>query len=408
MVVTTQSLLVTLVALTVAPTSEVVGILVLLGLALAGLACVVLALSGLDGDAGDQDDAFAVSLGLAFVAAVSLLLLFPIGTPSTAVRMLLGVVVSTHVAVVALVAKRRAVRPELLTLLAATAGVGMIGIVVEVSGLMDSAWGAVVALMRAAAGAAWIGLAWIHLQRAADEDRRRLEEFDLALVATARDYRERMHELRSTVAGLVNGSALLDNDEISDEARHRLWESVRRELDRMQRLLSEQETPAIDLDVDEALSVILDLQRLKGREVEYHSSGDVVHARYDALAEVVNILMDNAATHGGSRKSVVEVDSHDDMVDITVTDFGRGIPPDKRQQIFGWGVRGSDSRGEGIGLNVARRLMTEDGGSLRLAEPEREGAGVGSQFVISLPRARRSPENDVRREGSHVGWNGPS
>jgi signal transduction histidine kinase len=225
-------------------------------------------------------------------------------------------------------------------------------------------------------------------------------------VATTRDYRERMHELRSTVAGLVNGSALLDSDDLPEEARRRLWGSVRRELDRMQRLLAQQETPATDLDVDDALGVILDLQRLKGRHVEYRSSGDTVHARYDALAEVVNILMDNAATHGGSDSSVVEVGSHDDMVDIRVTDFGRGIPADRCQQIFGWGVRGSDSPGEGIGLNVAQRLMNEDGGSLRLAEPG--GAGKGSSFVISLPRARQSSENHLAGKGSHVGWNGPS
>ena len=33
--------------------------------------------------------------------------------------------------------------------------------------------------------------------------------------------------------------------------------------------------------------------------------------------------------------------------------------------------------------------MSEDGGSLRLAEDQ----GVGSSFVISLPAARRSTEN---------------
>ena len=211
---------------------------------------------------------------------------------------------------------------------------------------------------------------------------------------------------QSLAATRTELAALLDSDELPEEARRRLWRSVRRELDRMQRLLAQQETPATDLDVDDALGVILDLQRLKGRHVEYRSSGDTVHARYDALAEVVNILMDNAATHGGSDSSVVEVASHDDMVDIKVTDFGRGIPADKCQQIFGWGVRGSDSPGEGIGLNVAQRLMNEDGGSLRLAEPG--GGGKGSSFVISLPRARQSSENHLARKGSHVGWNGPS
>jgi signal transduction histidine kinase len=110
--------------------------------------------------------------------------------------------------------------------------------------------------------------------------------------------------------------------------------------------------------------------------------------------------MDNAATHGGSDASVVEVVRRDDeTVDITVSDSGRGIPVDERAEVFEWGRRGSTSSGEGIGLNLARRLMTEDGGSLRLAEQQ----GAGSSFVISLPAARRSTENLATAEDRH-GW----
>ena len=105
----------------------------------------------------------------------------------------------------------------------------------------------------------------------------------------------------------MNGSALIDNAAISDATRAHLWESVRRELDRMQRLLSEKEQKASQMDLDETMCLILDLQRLKGRHVELRSHGETVRARYDALAEVVNILMDNAATHGGSDSSLIEV-----------------------------------------------------------------------------------------------------
>jgi signal transduction histidine kinase len=126
-----------------------------------------------------------------------------------------------------------------------------------------------------------------------------------------------------------------------------------------------------------------------------------VEARYDSLAEVVNILMDNAATHGGCASSVVEVVRRDDeTVDITVTDDGRGIPAEQRERIFEWGIHSDDSPGEGIGLHLARRLVAEDGGSLRLGE----ATGTGSAFVISLPAARRSPENHVSEEDDHASW----
>ena len=216
---------------------------------------------------------------------------------------------------------------------------------------------------------------------------------------TTREQRELLHELRSTVAGLVSGSAMLDNPDVPPEARQRLWKSMGRELDRMNRLLSGSMGPQVDIDLDQALEPILELQRLKGRHVEVRGVGDVVQGRYDALAEVLNILVDNAVTHGGVDHSVVEVVRRDEeTVDIRVSDEGRGIPTDQRDSIFDWGLRGEDSPGEGIGLNVAQRLMTEDGGSLRLAEHE----GNGSSFVITLPAARR-PVDDLA-PGNRRAW----
>ncbi|KQV67826.1 hypothetical protein ASC64_11515 [Nocardioides sp. Root122] len=251
-------------------------------------------------------------------------------------------------------------------------------------------------------GVALVMGALVAARRATALEQRRAEEVDQVLAASSRDQREQLHELRSTVAGLVSGSALLDNPDIPAETREHLWASVRRELDRMERLLSKRDQPAAEMDLDEALGHILDLQHLKGRRVEFRSAGTKVRARYDALAETVNILMDNAVTHGGSDSSVVEVVERDDeTVDIRVTDFGRGIPEDRRTEIFEWGEKGSESPGEGIGLHLAQRLMSEDGGSLRLAEDQ----GVGSSFVISLPAARRSTENGTESrivEDSHA------
>ena len=56
-------------------------------------------------------------------------------------------------------------------------------------------------------------------------------------------------------------------------------------------------------------------------------------------------------------------------------------------------MRGDTSAGQGIGLNVGRRLLSEQGGSLTLADPHEPGATVrspsGATFVIKLPAARK-------------------
>ncbi|MFM6851850.1 MAG: sensor histidine kinase, partial [Terrabacter sp.] len=287
-------------------------------------------------------------------------------------------------------------------LLAATAAVLGTGELAHVLGWTDGAGVALVVLAQVAVGAAWLAAAQACRRHELDDgDAQVKAEVDLVLEASRREERERLHELRSTIAGLVNGSALLDNPALGDDARRHLCESVHRELERMQRLLTGEEQSSADIDVDEALQMVLDLQRLKGRRVELHTDGGTVRARYDALAEAVNILMDNAATHGGCRTSRVDVVHRDGgTVDITVSDDGRGIAEDQRERIFEWGHRGDDSPGQGIGLHVARRLVSEDGGSLRLAEAR----GTGSSFVISLPAPRCSPENETTDEESHVAW----
>jgi signal transduction histidine kinase len=286
-------------------------------------------------------------------------------------------------------------------LLAATAAVVGTGELAHAWGWTDAAGVALLAAAQAAVGIVWLAVTRARLADVDDDgDAQVRAEVDLALRASRREERERLHELRSTVAGLVNGSALLDNPGLGDDARRHLRESVHLELQRMQRLLSGEDQTTTEVDVQQALQSVLDLQRLKGRRVELHTDGGTVRARQDALAEAVNILMDNAATHGGCDTSRVDVVCRGGEVDITVSDEGRGIPEDKREHIFDWGERGADSPGEGIGLHVARRLMAEEGGSLRLAESR----GAGSSFVISLPAVRRSPEDDTSHEDSHVAW----
>lgn len=387
-----QALLVTLLALgTDAPRGTAVLGLVL-AVAVVGMIAVIAPLLRLSGGHDRVvDDSFAIGLGLGLVAAGHLLLAFPIDTPpAPLVQLVVGVLISTHVAATALVLDQRSLARPVRWLLAATVPAIGLEIYIHSAGLSAPGWIAVGTIGRAAVGAAWLCVGWVAVRRTLAEERRRINSVQQVLATSARDQRERMHELRSTVAGLVSGSALLDSPEVSLETRHRLLGSVRHELDRMDRMLSGHAVAPTDIDLDDALTLILDLQRLKGRRVDFRSNGDVVHARFDALVEVVNILMDNAATHGGSDASLVEVVRRDEeTVDITVSDSGHGIPLDERAEVFEWGRRGSTSPGEGIGLHVARRLMTEDGGSLRLADDQ----GSGSSFVISLPAARRSTEN---------------
>lgn len=391
--VAVQALVVTLVALHTTPPRPASAQLLMLAVGVVGMLGVVVPLLSHERVRRVADEMVVIGLGLGLVAAGNLLLQFPrVHPPTLVAQLFIGVMLCTHLLAVVLVLQQRAASRPVSALLVVTVGVVALGQLVPPSGLAGGTVDAALWLARVAAGAAWLGIAWASLRRTFEEEQRRIDSVEHVLVDATREQRERMHELRSTIAGLVTGSAMLDREDLPSETRERLWSSLRRELDRMERMLAGHATEAADLRLDDALTRILDLQRLKGRHVELHCTGDVVHAPFDALAEVLNILVDNAAKHGGTDDSLVEVSRRDDeTVDITVTDFGRGIPREQRPQIFEWGKRGAQSKGEGIGLHVAQRLMTEAGGSLRLAERD----GAGSSFVITLPAARRPHEDGL-------------
>ncbi|QIK74262.1 sensor histidine kinase [Nocardioides piscis] len=244
------------------------------------------------------------------------------------------------------------------------------------------------ACMQVGAAALWAGASFRLLREALVWQHRRmvaLEDSMLEVESTVRHSHETLHEIRSTVVGAASASRLLHDASPGSSAHARLERAISTELDRLERLVvGDSSHPPGPVDVDATLDVLLESHRAQGRTIEWEPSGAVVHARPDVVAEALNILLDNAAVHGGSR-SRIAVSSAEDVVEIAVTDEGPGVPPEARDQIFEWGVHRSESPGQGIGLNLARRLVAEHGGSLVLADSD---ASSGSSFVIRLPRGR--------------------
>src|SRR4029077_17212982 len=68
------------------------------------------------------------------------------------------------------------------------------------------------------------------------------------------------------------------------------------------------------------------------------------------------------------------------FVEVTVADTGTGIPKGLPPRIFEPLFSGNPARGSGLGLAVARQIVTLHGGSF--SEP-----GGGSTFTVRLPRA---------------------
>lgn len=131
--------------------------------------------------------------------------------------------------------------------------------------------------------------------------------------------------------------------------------------------------------------------------------GDVVR-----LAQVLSNLLNNAAKFTPSGGHIgLTVEPSDAIVTIRIKDNGVGMEPAALQRVFGLFEQINPSAstpndGLGIGLHLARHLVTLHGGSLSALSA---GLGEGSEFTVCLPRYHGSHETSavkaVSRSCSH-------
>lgn len=152
------------------------------------------------------------------------------------------------------------------------------------------------------------------------------------------------------------------------------------ELSRLGRLTMDEAGATTEFALDDVLSRLVVAQQAQGRSVSWEPSGITVVGQKDDLTEVLHILLDNAAKHGCSSGTTVDVRHCDDTVEVLVSDNGPGISPELRAHVFEWGTRGYGSRGHGIGLSIARDLVQQQGGSLVLDNSPQTGA----TFIVGV------------------------
>lgn len=123
------------------------------------------------------------------------------------------------------------------------------------------------------------------------------------------------------------------------------------------------------------------------------------------MVKVVYNLLANAFKFSDPQLGTVWVrlTSQEDNVILEIEDNGIGIPEDQIDHIFGrfYQVEGHLSRryeGSGIGLALAKEIVTLHGGSIAV----RSSVGKGSTFTVILPRGQEHPDQMVAIEGEDI------
>jgi signal transduction histidine kinase len=99
------------------------------------------------------------------------------------------------------------------------------------------------------------------------------------------------------------------------------------------------------------------------------------------IRQVLANLLSNALRHTPPGRSItVSVEAGADGIAVAVADAGDGIAAEDVPLIFDRFYKGQASRGSGLGLTIAKRLVVAHGGQIRASS--RPGAGTTVSFTL--------------------------
>jgi len=213
------------------------------------------------------------------------------------------------------------------------------------------------------------------------------------------------HQTKTPIANLILYSELLAEEDLSSSAREKVAaidsqaEKLKFLIDslvKMSRLESGlmSYVPVIS-SVDELLESITDSlyskAASKGITIEYEPTDLCINSDPKWTYEAIFNIADNAVKYtseGGVKMSATEYEM---FVRIDIEDTGIGISEDDSTKVFSRFYRSrevSEEEGVGIGLCLAREIITGVGGYIRLESTP----GKGSKFSVYIPKGQNLSE----------------
>jgi signal transduction histidine kinase len=207
------------------------------------------------------------------------------------------------------------------------------------------------------------------------------------------------HEIRNPLAGIAGVIDIIARDLPASSPARVVIKDVRQEISQINHIVSDllqtarphpPEIRRSDLNVTVEHSVVLARQQAASNAIEIvlKKSPELPQVEHDSdqLHQVLlNLLLNSIQAMDGAGKIVVEVDTHDGMATIAVSDTGRGIPPEELPNIFRpfYTTKGN---GTGLGLSLARRIVEDHQGRIEVSS----SVGKGTKFTVLLPLKKKT------------------
>jgi two-component system sensor histidine kinase SenX3 len=213
------------------------------------------------------------------------------------------------------------------------------------------------------------------------------------------------HELKTPVGAIRLLAEAVQDASDDPEAVERFAGRMLTESERLVRLVQQvielsrlQGDDSLDqpvpVSIDDVVATAVDTSTIdaQARSISVVASGErglKVLGNREQITVAVSNLVANAVAYSPERSAVMVAAraADNDMVEISVTDQGIGIPSTEIERIFERFYRVDPARhrstgGTGLGLSIVKHVAATHGGDIRVWSVE----GQGSTFTLSLPR----------------------
>jgi two-component system, OmpR family, sensor histidine kinase BaeS len=240
------------------------------------------------------------------------------------------------------------------------------------------------------------GLPWIRSMAQAFNamtarlDRQQRERRDM-IADIAHELRTPLAVMQGRLEGMLDGVYPRDDAHVTqvlDETRMlaRLVEDLRTAANAESGALTLQREPTdYGILVEDAAAALATDARLGHIRIDVQTPDDLplLHIDPVRVREVLINLLSNALHHA-PHNSTVTVVCHSTPTNIVtrIEDRGPGIRPDDLPRVFDRFHKGKGSTGSGLGLTIARSLVTAHGGSI--TAENRQGGGASIIFLLPL------------------------
>lgn len=212
------------------------------------------------------------------------------------------------------------------------------------------------------------------------------------------------HELRNPLAALAGASRLLDLQHKNPQLLAAASSSIQRQVSHMARLLDDlldvsrishglMQLQMDQVDMAEVVRSAVEMVRpqleAKQQSLQVELGGDAAPVRADAvrMIQIVANLLNNAVKYTPVDGRIeLRLSLSEREVLVSVRDNGVGIAPAMLEQIFDMFFQAGKAPGQsglGVGLALVKGLVSLHQGQVRATSA---GEGLGSEFVLSLPR----------------------